>query len=124
MLYIDGGTVPFAESATSHWNLNIQIRLLETVQTDPWGQGHLLVVKKTSAAAPYKPPAANIQETVETLFPRNSGVDTLGQGEDLRLSRVGGSDETPKLDRAEILEATKSLKKNKAPGPDEITPEV
>ncbi|KAL3275214.1 hypothetical protein HHI36_019983 [Cryptolaemus montrouzieri] len=61
----------------------------------------------------------NLEETFKEFRKQlKKEIGILGQGKDLRLARDGGSDETPELDRAEIRKATKSLKKNKAPGPD------
>ncbi|KAL3279694.1 hypothetical protein HHI36_017200 [Cryptolaemus montrouzieri] len=59
----------------------------------------------------------DIQETVETLFPRNGGVGTLGQIEYSRLARIGGSDEIPELDRAELREGHKVIEKEQGPRP-------
>lgn len=90
--------------------------LCQAANATPWGDAYRVVMAKTrgSTAPPERSPEM-LQRIVETLFPHHgthrwspAPYDQVGQ------------DQVPPVTNEELIEIAKSLKVNKAPGPDGI----
>lgn len=91
--------------------------LCDDVNNDPWGLGYKIVMKKIRAPATTKEMQAHVMENiVDTLFPTHP---TRSDG-----GIIVVNDEIPFFTQKELTDAAKSMKNNKAPGPDRIPAEA
>lgn len=90
--------------------------LCQTANTTPWGDAYRVVMCKTkgTSAPPERSPAM-LQRIVETLFPHHEVRPWAPTPQD-----HPGPSEVPPVTNEELAAIAKSLKLNKAPGPDGI----
>ncbi|BET02091.1 Reverse transcriptase (RNA-dependent DNA polymerase) [Nesidiocoris tenuis] len=90
--------------------------ICEEINSDPWGQGYKIVRKKFGALSPAESTDhQTMMEIVDKLFP-----DHQERGEDAERE-VGN---IPPFTTAELKAAVRSLRRNRAPGPNGIPSEV
>ncbi|KAL7726487.1 hypothetical protein ACLKA6_001109 [Drosophila palustris] len=90
------------------------LELCDTAEYDPWGKAYKTVVKRINAgnqAAPTE--ARELKRIVETLFPSNPSILNFNVA-------MKSTDPIEPITTQEILAIARSLKPNKAPGPDGI----
>lgn len=91
-------------------------RLREDLNSDPWGLGYKIILRKLRAFAPAAPLDTEvIDNIVDTLFPTHP----------LRsIRQFGNNFDIPLFTIEELEIASQSMKSGKASGPDGIPPEV
>lgn len=91
--------------------------LKRDVDTDPWGMGYKIVMRKLGSQAPSPVmEAPQAWHIVNSLFPNHTNDD--------RPQCPNKPDEIPPFTIQEIQQATASLRNKKAPGPDGVPMEV
>ncbi|KAM8702437.1 hypothetical protein ACLKA7_001768 [Drosophila subpalustris] len=90
------------------------LELCDSAEYDPWGKACKTVVKRINAGNQTAPTEAlEVKRIVETLFPSSPIIRNFNAG-------TTSTDSIMLITADEILAAARSLKPNKAPGPDGI----
>lgn len=91
-------------------------KLCDDLDNDIWGKGYQIVMKKLRLSPPKVLNDEKIKLWVEKLFPKHPI--------NVWMDIVVAEEEIPMFQRTEIIAAAKKIKTKKAPGPDNIPPEV
>ncbi|KAM8702469.1 hypothetical protein ACLKA7_001800 [Drosophila subpalustris] len=90
------------------------LELCDSAEYDPWGKAYKTVVKRINAGNQTAPTEAlEVKRIVETLFPSSPIIRNFN-------AATTSTDSIMLITADEILAASRSLKPNKAPGPDGI----
>lgn len=93
-------------------------QLCASIDWDTWGDGYKIVCRKMNRLNKISLSEERLMEEVDRLFPRHE-IENFGDG----LPEMK-EDEIPMFTTLEVETAAKSIKKGKAPGPDNFPPEI
>ena len=91
------------------------LKLLEDLDTDEWGQGYRLVVKKTGLKGENRMSEEQQMAIARKLFP--AATDDVGR-------KVPAASEPSPFTTGELQQALNRIRNGKAPGPDGVLPEI
>ncbi|XP_052738128.1 uncharacterized protein LOC128198188 [Bicyclus anynana] len=86
----------------------------DEVDNDPWGLGYKIVTKKINRSSPTPISLQRMKDITAVLFPTHDDFTRT----------TGVVDQVPRITDDELAMACDRIKSRKAPGPDEIAPEI